>query len=355
MNKLLNIVTDNSIFQIQFKNIQIEITGNCNMNCLHCRASNTEKIDFPIEQIIKIYKTASNYSTDLEVNISGGEPMLHHDFINILKILRSLNCKKITITTNGTLLTNQIANEIELLNFDKVIISISLDCLDDKQFNNFRNYKFAFQSVNNAIELLTSPNYKSILVSIRVSLIPILIPEMQTFVEFAIMKGVKRLSFASIKPIGNAAKNDKLLMSKEQQLEFIKQIYNLQNRYSDKIEILTSEPLYNIFNNELLNKSFENIYSGCSSCLNTFNIRPNGDLIPCSLVNLPIMNILNLSEKQIINKYKTSKIVHNLLERNLKGKCGSCTLKNICGGCRARALANNDYLGEDPNCWITDE
>ena len=36
---------------------------------------------------------------------------------------------------------------------------------------------------------------------------------------------------------------------------------------------------------------------------------------------------------------------------NLKGKCGACEYKGICGGCRARAYeATGDYLEVEPYC-----
>jgi AdoMet-dependent heme synthase len=35
----------------------------------------------------------------------------------------------------------------------------------------------------------------------------------------------------------------------------------------------------------------------------------------------------------------------------LKGKCGFCEYKKVCGGCRARAYeATGDYLAEEPLC-----
>jgi radical SAM protein with 4Fe4S-binding SPASM domain len=36
---------------------------------------------------------------------------------------------------------------------------------------------------------------------------------------------------------------------------------------------------------------------------------------------------------------------------NIKGKCGVCEYKRICGGCRARAYeATGDYLEAEPYC-----
>ncbi|RLB91175.1 MAG: radical SAM/SPASM domain-containing protein, partial [Deltaproteobacteria bacterium] len=35
----------------------------------------------------------------------------------------------------------------------------------------------------------------------------------------------------------------------------------------------------------------------------------------------------------------------------LKGKCGRCEYRNVCGGCRARAYeATGDYMAEEPLC-----
>ncbi|MGD8990869.1 MAG: SPASM domain-containing protein, partial [Desulfobacterales bacterium] len=35
----------------------------------------------------------------------------------------------------------------------------------------------------------------------------------------------------------------------------------------------------------------------------------------------------------------------------LKGKCGACEYKRVCGGCRARAYeATGDFMREEPLC-----
>ena len=40
-------------------------------------------------------------------------------------------------------------------------------------------------------------------------------------------------------------------------------------------------------------------------------------------------------------------------EEMLKGVCGECSYKTVCGGCRGRALAySGDYLAEDPRCFV---
>ena len=74
-------------------------------------------------------------------------------------------------------------------------------------------------------------------------------------------------------------------------------------------------------------------------------------MIPCH--GLPLV-LGNIRKKSIINTWKNSAILNNLRTRkNLKAKCGTCVYKNICGGCRAEAYwQKNDYLEEDPRCWL---
>ena len=43
-------------------------------------------------------------------------------------------------------------------------------------------------------------------------------------------------------------------------------------------------------------------------------------------------------------------------KNNLKGKCGDCQYRSICGGCRSIANAYyGDYLMSDPQCWYEPE
>jgi radical SAM protein with 4Fe4S-binding SPASM domain len=59
----------------------------------------------------------------------------------------------------------------------------------------------------------------------------------------------------------------------------------------------------------------------------------------------------NIREQKFTDIWENSPLFRALRERNLKGKCADCNFVEICGGCRARAYANNgDFLGPDPLC-----
>jgi radical SAM protein with 4Fe4S-binding SPASM domain len=64
------------------------------------------------------------------------------------------------------------------------------------------------------------------------------------------------------------------------------------------------------------------------------------------------MQLGNVRETPFSHIWETSPVFDDLRHFDrLKGKCGACEYKSVCGGCRARALAaTGDYLNEEPYC-----
>jgi len=74
-----------------------------------------------------------------------------------------------------------------------------------------------------------------------------------------------------------------------------------------------------------------------------------GDIYPSGFLPLSCGNIRETSLKET---YRTHPVFLELRDLDLlKGKCGICEYRNICGGSRARAFAmTGDYLAEEPFC-----
>ena len=73
-----------------------------------------------------------------------------------------------------------------------------------------------------------------------------------------------------------------------------------------------------------------------------------GDVFPCGY--LPV-NCGNILETPLADIWHNNADLANMRDTSkLKGKCGACEYKNLCGGCRARAFSvNGDYMGEEPD------
>jgi radical SAM protein with 4Fe4S-binding SPASM domain len=64
------------------------------------------------------------------------------------------------------------------------------------------------------------------------------------------------------------------------------------------------------------------------------------------------MQLGNVKQQRFSDIWTDSPVFNALRDYSLlKGKCGICEYRSVCGGCRARALANTgDFLEQEPNC-----
>jgi radical SAM protein with 4Fe4S-binding SPASM domain len=80
-------------------------------------------------------------------------------------------------------------------------------------------------------------------------------------------------------------------------------------------------------------------------------ILPNGDVIPCMLLQVRLGNV---REENIVKIWEESSILAKLRSRLLlEGECSRCRHRDVCGGCRGRAYEETgNMLASDPGCWI---
>ncbi|MCD4706009.1 radical SAM protein [bacterium] len=351
----LKVETDKAIYLIEFGQIQIEITGRCNMRCQHCRASNEDCHDMPLEQIIKIMQFARNFSPNYkEIIVSGGEPILHRQFTKTLTAIRKMGGESLTLTTNGSLFKKEHLDLLEQLQFHRCILSVSLDSLDPRNHDAFRRYSGAYDKALKAIQLIVKRQLPNVIASVRMTLRPEQIVEMKKMAQFVYDLGCNRVNFSGIHPVGAAKNSPDFWMDKKQKRQFVENVMTLRQQFPKSFRIETNDPLFCLVRGySEIGKDDRIIFDGCGAAAITFNVSTNGNMTPCALLDLPIMNVFNLSVDEMAIKYQQSEIVKNMLDMNLSGKCGDCAKKYQCGGCRARAFERNgDYLAEDPDCWL---
>jgi MoaA/NifB/PqqE/SkfB family radical SAM enzyme len=97
--------------------IEIALTGKCNFNCMYCNRFNTET------NIYNVEKYFSTFVKCKHIQLTGGEPTLHKDFLNFVSLCKSKS-NVIGLSTNGT----YGLEKYEKLNIN--MFSISLDDYD---------------------------------------------------------------------------------------------------------------------------------------------------------------------------------------------------------------------------------
>ena len=113
----MNILKDN--FGRRFPYIRLSISDVCNFKCGYClpdgyRIDKSDNRKFiSKEEISRLAKALSELGVS-KIRLTGGEPTIRKDFIDIIKdIKKNSGIKKTVITTNGYKL-NKIAKDIKL-------------------------------------------------------------------------------------------------------------------------------------------------------------------------------------------------------------------------------------------------
>ncbi len=341
--------------------IQFEITGKCNMKCNHCRAWEDPRENISIETIKKVLDFAlPEASKEVRFTISGGEPLLHPRFFEILELIKNKvnkfsNTKldHSVITTNGFLLNKEIISKIENIGLGEVFVQVSIDSHDKSEHDGFRNFQGAFSKAVEAIKLVSSSKLIPIM---RSTITPNRIDQIEEIIKLAKKCNVKRVSLGPVIPTGKAKIDKSLLLSPEEKKTLINTILTLRLKYPG-ISISTEDPVkFSICPKEWDYGEFDykrkDFIGGCSAGIINMNVLSDGTITPCSMMLTPIVNVKEKSPKEILKIYTSSDVISNLVERNVKGKCGICKFKRLCGGCRATAEGiTGDYLEEDPTCW----
>lgn len=87
-----------------FKKVYIEVTNSCNLSCPFCLKSNRAKRSLSIDEFKHILNEIKPYTQYIYLHVLG-EPLLHKDINNFIKIANDNNFF-VNITSNGYLISN---------------------------------------------------------------------------------------------------------------------------------------------------------------------------------------------------------------------------------------------------------
>jgi cyclic pyranopterin phosphate synthase len=134
-------------------NLRISVTQKCDKHCPYCHreGENNPSTAMSVEEIIRIVKIAISFGVS-RVKITGGEPLLRNEIIEIVKNIAELEgLKDLSMTTNGTNLKT-LAEDLKKAGLNRV--NISLPTLDPKTYHDLMggDLKDAIEGVQAAVE-----------------------------------------------------------------------------------------------------------------------------------------------------------------------------------------------------------
>ena len=134
-------------------------------------------------------------------------------------------------------------------------------------------------------------------------------------------------------------------------------LYDLTLEYKGKPGINIYIPFYARVAKQRGMPDFDNWYNNffLGRCFfgKFMSVAENGEVIPCSYNDTyRVGNVKDKSLREIWAEMQGSEFFNKVKDKaNIKGKCGVCEYKDICGGCRSSALFyTGDILGSDPRC-----
>lgn len=331
------------------KFIHLDLTGACNLRCIHCRAtSKPNPSELNINEIITFLNYCKREFPNWEkLFIGGGEPLLREkDLFKIMEHVNNLGIK-CSLNTNGTLINNQ--NVVLIKRFIK-IVQISLDGASPGIHDRIRGVEGSFKKSMKGIDILLKNNIK---VCLRMTLNNINYIEAFELIDLALKKGVKAVSYYRVLPVGRAKKYN-ISIDKKIYYIILKELMRQKYMLKGKLDIISRDPLKVIMDSrlkaEILKKyDVSESIGGCLPGIVEIFINNVGDIYPCTMLPIFLGNIKKEPLKKIWNN---SKFLLKLRNRKyLKGNCKKCFLQRICGGCRAAAFGEyGDYFEEDPYC-----
>jgi len=326
-------------------NVTIDVTSRCNLRCKHCRVNEIE-YDMTLDEIEQVFKKLNNFKPR-GVFISGGEPLIRDDIAEIVK--KSKKLAPVTVlNTNSLLLTEKKLKE--LIDAGLNYIQVSLDGIEE-----LHDYIRGNGTYRETISKMKMINKYSGQINLHISSV-VSLKNIDFMEEFArqILEvekiNVQILGFKRFIP--NNVLRDSASLGKDGLKKLYQNLELLQKKYEGKTIIASDMPMKNVFNEKKAHKIMEKYNLdcvGCSAGVNGISIRNDGTVTPCTLLYISCGNIL----KQNLDKIMQNADMIKIKERELKGRCGKCKYKQICGGCRAAAYQiSGDFLEEDSECFI---
>jgi SynChlorMet cassette radical SAM/SPASM protein ScmF len=319
------------------RNYYIYLTGSCNLCCRHCWISPTftesgeagEYLDINLlEQAI-----AEAIPLGLKAaRITGGEPLLHPQFRQIISLLAEKGLA-VNLETNGTLIDESCAEHLaktETLKF----IAISLDGAKAETHDRHRGVAGSFDKACRGIKLLVEAGKMP---QVIMSLHNKNIEEIEEVVKLVETIGCHTVKFNIIQPSGRADS-----MSRGGDLPTLDTLLEIGKWVETELQKKTLIRLYfdwpKAFRN--LRQLHQEMTCHCH-ILNSLGLLANGNLALCGIgVQEPDLVFGSIGADSIKNIWETDPILLELrakLPSELTGICGKCLLRYNClGNCVAQ-------------------
>ena len=331
-----------------------ETTRNCNLSCVHCRASatngpytgelNTDQAFRLLDQIAEVGKPI--------IILTGGEPLLREDIFDIAKHGDKLGLRMV-MAPNGTLITHEVAKKMASSGIRR--ISASIDGATKKFHDKFRGVDGAFDAAIRGIEYVKAAGIEF---QINTTITKSNLNQIPAILKLAEELGAVAHHIFLLVPTGRGKYIVDQEIDSQEYEKTLNWFYDQRDKTSLQLKATCAPHYYRILRQrakaEGKKVSFDThgldaVTRGCLAGTGFCFISHTGVVQPCGYTDVPCGDITQTTFGEVWNH---SSVFLKLRDfKQLEGKCGFCEYRAVCGGCRARAFeATGNYMAQEPLC-----
>ncbi|SEJ42085.1 putative heme d1 biosynthesis radical SAM protein NirJ1 [Propionispira arboris] len=344
-------------------------TRTCNLSCRHCYMSSDAKLykdELSTEEAKQFIDDLADFKVPV-ILFSGGEPLIRPDFFELAEYAEKKGIRP-TLSTNGTLITREVAQKIKDIGVGYV--GISLDGLRDVN-DKFRGKEGAFDAAMQGIKNCVAVDQR---VGLRFTINHHNIQELERIFDFIEAENINRVCFYHLvySGRGNQMMDEDVTAEESRKAMdiIIRRTKDFEARGLKK-EILTVDNhcdgiymyLQAIAEGDIVvAKQIEKYISmngGNRSGIAFGEVDPMGYVHPDQFTQHHTFGNVRNRKFGDIWSDASNEIMAGLKDRKplLKGRCSKCKyLANCNGNFRTRAEARTgDFWESDPSCYLTDQ
>jgi radical SAM protein len=346
-----------------------EITRACALACVHCRAEAMPRRDpreLTTEQGFRLIDTLVEIGRPILI-VTGGDPLMRRDVEDLVSYAVGQGLRVGLSPSATALVTHERLQRLQALGLS--MIHISLDGSTAEVHDAFRGVHGSHQRT---IEILADAQTLRIPIQVGTTVTRRNWRDLPAVAEMVARLGVRVWSVFFLVPTGRGRVDDMLDASEhEQVLQWLHTVsavapfavrttaaQHYRRIVIQKERLARGEPADGPATDvrwELTGAGYafrggrapveQGVNDGKGFCF----VSHIGEVYPSGFLQLSAGNV---RERSLVDIYRASPLFRELREPDLlKGRCGACSYRRVCGGSRARAFGlTGDYLAADPTC-----
>lgn len=349
-----------------------ETTAGCNLECIHCRRLEVSRqlmqSDLSTAAALAFVNDLAAFAKPILV-LSGGEPLFRPDIFQIARHARARGLP-VALATNGTLITDEVAQAIMEAGIQRVAISI--DGADEQTHDAFRQ-----QPGSLAAALAGFSRLKRLGMSLQINctITRHNVHQLDLLYRRAVELGADALHLFMLVPVGCGVQIAATNMLPADQYEAVLHwMYDRSREGEIHLKATCAPHYFRVVRQRAAAERRSGTPTSASAGLATVpprGVHPEGmaamtkgclagsavcfvshagEVFPCGYLPVSAGNVTRQSFAEI---WKNAPVFQRLRNDDLLGgKCGVCEFKRVCMGCRARAFfeSHGDYMAEEPYC-----